>query len=277
MQRWPVEKNAELITLATASGMSASASTTVGFLPPISSCTRTRRLAASTAIPLPVATEPVNEIAFTAGFVTISWPTFDPGPVMKLSAPLVTPASSSASTSRSAQSGARSEGLRTTALPAISAGAVFQAGMAMGKFQGVISPTTPSGRRSVWMTTRSRSEGVSWPLSRAPFAAVVAQDVDRTVHLAARLGQRLALLAGHVAGDAVGSRLEDVGGAMEDLAALRRRDGCPGGLRLARRVDRLPRVGGVATRGSCRSPRRCRPDCASRTCGPRTRRPTRPR
>ena len=70
VQRWPVEKNAELITLATASGMSASASTTVGFLPPISSCTLARRLAASTAIPLPVATEPVNEMALTVLFVT---------------------------------------------------------------------------------------------------------------------------------------------------------------------------------------------------------------
>ena len=104
---------------------------------------------ASTAMLLPVATEPVNEIALTAGFVTISWPTLDPGPVTRFSAPFVTPASSSASTSRTAHSGARSEGFKTTALPATSAGAVFQAGMAMGKFQGVMRPTTPSGLRSV--------------------------------------------------------------------------------------------------------------------------------
>ena len=32
----------------------------------------------------------------------------------------------------------------------MSAGASFQAGIAAGKFQGVISPTTPSARRSVY-------------------------------------------------------------------------------------------------------------------------------
>ena len=37
----------------------------------------------------------------------------------------------------------------TTALPETSAGASFQAGMATGKFHGVISATTPSGWRTV--------------------------------------------------------------------------------------------------------------------------------
>ena len=39
--------------------------------------------------------------------------------------------------------------LRTTALPATSAGAVFQTGMAQGKFQGVMMETTPRGSRTV--------------------------------------------------------------------------------------------------------------------------------
>ena len=43
-----------------------------------------------------------------------------------------------------------------------------RSGMAMGKFHGVISPTTPSGRRRVWMNTRSRSDGTFSPPSRAP-------------------------------------------------------------------------------------------------------------
>ena len=187
---------------------------------------------------------------------------------MKLSAPLVTPASSSASTSRSAQSGARSEGLRTTALPAIRAGAVFHAGIAIGKVPGRDEPDHAERPAQGLDDDAVAFGGRELAAQPRAFPAVVAQDVDRAVDLAARLRQRLALLARHVAGDAVGPRLEDVGGAIEDLAALRRRDGRPRGLRLARRVDRLPRVGGVATRGSCRSPRRCRPGCASRTCGP---------
>jgi hypothetical protein len=36
-------------------------------------------------------------------------------------------------------------GLITTVLPTISAGKIFQEGMAIGKFQGVIKPHTPSG------------------------------------------------------------------------------------------------------------------------------------
>ena len=36
-----------------------------------------------------------------------------------------------------------------TALPAISAGAIFQAGIASGKFHGVMHATTPSGWRVV--------------------------------------------------------------------------------------------------------------------------------
>src|SRR5262249_2939224 len=38
-------------------------------------------------------------------------------------------------------------GFQTTVLPYASAGAIFQAGMAMGKFQGVIAATTPTGSR----------------------------------------------------------------------------------------------------------------------------------
>ena len=40
-------------------------------------------------------------------------------------------------------------GLRTTLFPNARAGAAFHAGMAMGKFQGVIRTQTPSGNRRV--------------------------------------------------------------------------------------------------------------------------------
>ena len=44
-----------------------------------------------------------------------------------------------------AVSGACDAGLNTTALPLMSAGAIFQVGIAIGKFHGVIMATTPSG------------------------------------------------------------------------------------------------------------------------------------
>ena len=71
----------------------------------------------------------------------------------------------------------------------------------MGKFHGVISPTTPTGLRSANMCTRSRSLGTSMPGSREPFAREVAENVDGAPHLALGLGQRLALLARHISRD----------------------------------------------------------------------------
>ena len=38
-------------------------------------------------------------------------------------------------------------GFSTTVLPKASAGALFQAGIAIGKFHGVISPNTPTASR----------------------------------------------------------------------------------------------------------------------------------
>ena len=49
-------------------------------------------------------------------------------------------------------SGASYASLRTTVFPWMSAGAIFHTGIAIGKFHGVISATTPSGRRRVEMS-----------------------------------------------------------------------------------------------------------------------------
>ena len=46
----------------------------------------------------------------------------------------------------SADSGVVDAGLSTTVLPAASAGAIFQASISSGKFQGMIWAATPSGR-----------------------------------------------------------------------------------------------------------------------------------
>ena len=61
-----------------------------------------------------------------------------------------------------------SAGFRTTVLPQTSAGQSFHAGMAIGKFHGVIAPTTPTGMRTLIMNLSRSSEGVVWPKSRRP-------------------------------------------------------------------------------------------------------------
>jgi len=65
------------------------------------------------------------------------------------STPLGTPARSKIETTAAPVSGVSVAGLKTTVLPLTRAGAIFQAGMATGKFQGVMQATTPSGWRMV--------------------------------------------------------------------------------------------------------------------------------
>ncbi len=112
---------------------------------------------------LPTSVEPVNEITLTLGWRISGSPTLRPLPVTILTTPSGTPASSRHCTRLKTESGVSEAGLITTVLPTISAGRIFQEGMAIGKFQGVIRPQTPSGwRTDIWYLF-GISEGVVWP------------------------------------------------------------------------------------------------------------------
>src|SRR5207302_1626773 len=91
--------------------------------------------------------DPVKEIPRSGLASTSACPSSPPAPATKLTTPFGAPASCSASTIRHALRGAAEAGLSTTVLPQISAGASFHAGIALGKFHGVIRPTTPIGLR----------------------------------------------------------------------------------------------------------------------------------
>src|SRR3712207_3506515 len=97
---------------------------------------RRRRLDASACNQLPISQDPVNEIALSGLAFTSALPISPPDPAMKLTTPFGIAASWQASTKRHALRGATDAGFRRTVLPAMSAGASFQAGMALGKFQG---------------------------------------------------------------------------------------------------------------------------------------------
>ncbi len=118
--------------MSTASSTSALSITTTGFFPPISSWTRLPDSLACDPTVSPTAELPVNDTASIASCVETVFPTVRPGPVTMLSAPSGRPASSRHSTSWRATLGAMEAGLNTTVVPAASAGAIFQAGMAMG-------------------------------------------------------------------------------------------------------------------------------------------------
>src|ERR1700722_11060140 len=108
---------------------------------------RSRRLDASACSHSPTPHDPVKETAFSAGAAINDLPSVPPKPATKFTTPFGIPASRHASTIRHAHRGDADAGLTTMVLPQISAGAIFQAGIAMGKFQGVTSPITPTGLR----------------------------------------------------------------------------------------------------------------------------------
>ena len=63
-------------------------------------------------------------------------------------------------------------GLKTTVLPQTSAGTIFQEGIAIGKFHGVITPITPIGIRTLMLNLSRSSDGVVWPNMRRPSPAM---------------------------------------------------------------------------------------------------------
>src|SRR5574341_1706084 len=67
---------------------------------------------------------------------------------------------------RAAVAGVNVAGLKTTVLPATSAGAIFQVGIATGKFQGVTHATTPSGCLIVYTKFEGNSEKIVSPFIR---------------------------------------------------------------------------------------------------------------
>ncbi len=93
----------------------------------------------------PAAFEPVKQTLRTASWVTKRWPILDPSPGTTWKTPSGIPASRASSPRRIAVSGVRLAGFKTTVLPAASAGPSPQPAMGMGKFQGTMMPTTPSG------------------------------------------------------------------------------------------------------------------------------------
>ena len=131
--------------------------------------------AAASATFRPVAVEPMNPIACVPGLRAISSPTTGPGPVTRLK----TPGGRSASATHSASAIAATEvlgaGVQTTALPQASAGAISSAGIVYGQFHGVITPTTPSGRRTSSTRLPGETEFGSRPSSLTASSAAFRQ------------------------------------------------------------------------------------------------------
>ena len=120
----------------------------------------------------------MNVITFTRSSSTRTSPISDEGPTTTFSHPGGRPASSSSSARSSAESGVWAAGLRTTAQPAASDGAILWATRLSGKLNGLIAPTTPSGRRSVNASLPSPACDASiGTIAPASFRASTAENV----------------------------------------------------------------------------------------------------
>ena len=142
--------------------------TICGFFPPSSSETFFSILPATSAILEPTADEPVKEITPISGCEIIASPTLEPVPCTIFTTPFGTPASIIILTSSVAVAGVSEAGLKTTVFPSRSAGTIFQQGIAMGKFHGVIRPAIPTGFTIVYAILSLSSEGVVTPKSLLP-------------------------------------------------------------------------------------------------------------
>ncbi len=133
--------------------------TMIAFLPPNSRQTFFKVGAASAATRLPASVLPVKVTTLIAGCATRDSPTALPGPVTMFSTPGGNPASSKRRTNSIARTGVSDAGLKTTVLPATRAGRIFQLGIAMGKFHGVTTATTPTGSRNAMPNLSGNSTG----------------------------------------------------------------------------------------------------------------------
>src|SRR5699024_12420967 len=93
----------------------------------------------------PTSVEPVKVILRTSGESINTCVISFAEPCSKLTTPLGTPASWKALNTSIAVKGVAEAGFSTTVHPAANAGATFLVIIAIGKFQGVIAPTTPTG------------------------------------------------------------------------------------------------------------------------------------
>ena len=169
-------------------------------------------------------------------------------------------------------------GLKTTVLPQTSAGAIFQVGIAIGKFHGVITPTTPIGiahaHRELVAQLATASSGRTGAGPRRP-----CRSSCRSLPGRRRRPRRstLPISRAHQLGELVlVARSSSAGEAEEDLAAPRRRHEPPLLVGRLRRRDRAVDVLRRRTSGRCRASRRSR-GSATRRSRRRRRPPTRRR
>ncbi len=139
------------------------------------------------------------------------------------------------STSDQGDAGASSAGLKTTQLPNARAGAIFHAGIASGKFHGVMMPDD-AHRLARHLDLNARANRVELVAADPHrLAGEILEDGSGPCGLAHRIGQGLPLLARQLAAELLLARQDLRARAIQDVESLLRvrhrpfGEGLPGG------------------------------------------------
>ena len=205
---------------------------------------------------LPISVEPVKVSLRTIGFEVSSPPISFDGPVTQEKTPFGTPARSANSHSAKAENGVAVAGFSTIVQPAAKAGP----GLA-GDHRRREVPRRDRGADADRLLDHDDAlvGGVRRDRVAVDALALLAEPLDEgggIGDLAARLGQRLALLGGHQGREILLVRHHQIEPFAQDLGALLGGLGAPAGQCLVGRLDRLAGLLGAHPRARCRGSRR---------------------
>ena len=184
-----------------------------------------------------IGVEPTKLTAATSSWAS-SASTASLSPLTTFSTPGGAPASTASSASRRPQDGSFSEGFSTKVLPQARATGYIHIGTMAGKLKGVMPAHTPSGWRTLKLSTLPATFSFISPLRSWGDPARELDDLDAAGDRSAGVVEGLAMFGGADAGQLLAVRFEDVAVAEQDARALRRRGRRPRGERRLRRPDR---------------------------------------
>ena len=150
-------------------------------------------------------------------------------PCTTLSTPAGSPASSNSLARKTEALGSFSLGLSRTVLPQAMADAVIHSGTMIGKLNGVIAATTPTGCLTEWTSTPRATCSERSPLSRWDESGGELDVLDAAADLALGVGEHLAVLAGDDRGELVLPLDQQFADPEEDVGALGQAGGPPSG------------------------------------------------
>ena len=246
---------------------SASARTTIPFLPPSSRLTRLSRSRPASASRRPVSVLPVKLMTGTSGLATIASPTSAPGPVTRLTAPGREAGLGHQLDQERGAVGRVARRLEHDRVAADERRHHLPARNRHREVPGRDDPGDPDRLADRHRPLVGQLRGRRVAEQAAALAGHQEGDVDALLDVAPGLGQDLAHLAGHRPGEALLVLGHEGPEAIQDLAALGRRRSAPAQRRPSRRPGSPAPHRPPCLPGNGRRCPACRPGCGSRRFG----------